>query len=324
MILLDYDQSIKVFKYILNWTLPYLTFWIYIKNLICLNNLYYLSDDNSKKIININEFKKFINDNNKQMNNYLLLFLQKLFIISLISKYNNTKDEINYNINELSIEQLFSLLDMDNIYQSLSKNNNNEIIFLDLIEKLPKKLPKDNYSKNNIIVDYYKIFNIMIKNLQNQKQEKSLISSNLLIQFIPHKFEFIQLNNNIFDLIENYLYKKCYFCGNYAKYFYICLICGKKICKTKKCNLADRHIDECTQGIGILINIYNMKLTIMKNNDEDDDESDDEEEQVKELYSLYVDESGVGPNSYEVGNEYNLSKEKIKMALRDYVSNDIH
>ena len=60
-----------------------------------------------------------------------------------------------------------------------------------------------------------------------------------------------------------------------------------------------------------------MKLTIMKNNDEDDDESDDEEEQVKELYSLYVDESGVGPNSYEVGNEYNLSKEKIKMALRD-------
>ena len=168
---------IKIFKYILNWTLPYLTFWIYIKHLICLNNLYYLSDDNSKKNININEFKKFINDNNKQINNYLLLFLQKLFIISLISKYNNTKDEINYNINELSIEQLFSLLDMDNIYQSLSKNNNNEIIFLDLIEKLPKKLPKDNYSKNNIIVDYYKIFNIMIKNLQNQKQEKSLISS---------------------------------------------------------------------------------------------------------------------------------------------------
>ena len=322
LILLDYDQLIKVFKYIVNWSLPYFIFWIYIKHLITFNNLYYLYDDNSKKRININEFKKFLKDNNKQMNNYLFLYLQKLYIISLLSKYDNKKDEINYNIKELSIQQLFSLLDMDTIYQSLSKTDHNEINFEDLLEKLPKIISEDKYSKNNIIHDYDKILNKMINNLKNQKQEKNRISYRLLVQFIPYKFKFILLDNNIFDWIENNLFKKCCFCGNTAKYFYICLICGKKICKTKKCNYAETHIEECTEGIGVLINIYNMKLTIKKNDNDDDD--DDEDNDTKELYPLYVDESGVGPTSYEIGNEYNLSKEKIKLALRDYISNDIH
>ena len=68
-----------------------------------------------------------------------------------------------------------------------------------------------------------------------------------------------------------------------------------------------------------------MKLTIKKKgNDDDDEEEEEEDNDTKELYPLYVDESGVGPTSYEIGNEYNLSKEKIKLALRDYISNDLN
>ena len=325
LILLDYEQLIKAFKYILNWSLPYFIFWIYIKHLITLNNLYYLYDDNAKKTINMNEFKKFLNDNISQINNYLRLYLQKFFIISLLSKYDNKKDKINYNINELSIEQLFSLLDMENIYKSISKNDKGEINIFDLLEKLSKLISKDNHSKHNIIVDYNKIFNVMINLLKKEKQEKYIVSSNLLVQFIPCKFEFIQLDNNIFDLIENNIFKQCWYCEKTAKYFYICLICGKKICNTNKCNLAEKHVNECTHGIGLLLNIYNMKLTIIKKkNVEDDDDEEEEDGKNKELYPLYVDESGIGPFTYEIGSEYNLSKEKIKISLKDYVSNDIH
>ena len=166
----------------------------------------------------------------------------------------------------------------------------------------------------------------MINLLKKEKQEKYIVSSNLLVQFIPCKFEFIQLDNNIFDLIENNIFKQCWYCEKTAKYFYICLICGKKICNTNKCNLAEKHVNECTHGIGLLLNIYNMKLTIIKkkNVEDDDDEEEEEDGKNKELYPLYVDESGIGPFTYEIGSEYNLSKEKIKISLKDYVSNDIH
>ena len=42
------------------------------------------------------------------------------------------------------------------------------------------------------------------------------------------------------------------------------------------------------------------------------------------LYPLYVNESGVGPNEYEIGNEFNLSQEKYNNALKTYISDDFH
>ena len=59
--------------------------------------------------------------------------------------------------------------------------------------------------------------------------------------------------------------------------------------------------------------MFNMKLIFQ-----------DIHEEKKELFALYVDKSGVGPNAYIIGEEYNLSKEKIKIAVRGFISNDLH
>ena len=67
-----------------------------------------------------------------------------------------------------------------------------------------------------------------------------------------------------------------------------------------------------------------MKLAIINKKNEEEDDNNEDDGENKELYPLYVDESGIGPFTYEIGSEYNLSKEKIKKSLRDYVSNDIH
>ena len=202
---------------------------------------------------------------------------------------------------------------MENIYQSISKNDNGEIIFIDLIEQLPKILSSEKQYDNYIIINYNKIFNSMINNIKNIKQEKFLMRIDILSFFIPKIFQIIELDDNIFDLIEKYLFKKCCFCSNTSKNFYICLICGDKFCNSEKCNLYSKHKGKCTGGIAILINMFNMKLVFL-----------DLYEEKKELFALYVDKSGVGPNAYIIGEEYNLSKEKIKIAVRGFISNDLH
>jgi len=71
-----------------------------------------------------------MNDNNKPMNDYLKLYLQKLLIIKLSTKYDiKIKDLDNINFKNLSIEQLFKELNLGNLYKILNKNEN-ELISL--------------------------------------------------------------------------------------------------------------------------------------------------------------------------------------------------
>ena len=42
------------------------------------------------------------------------------------------------------------------------------------------------------------------------------------------------------------------------------------------------------------------------------------------LYPLYVDQTGAGPKNREITKEFNLSKEKLKLTLLNYVCNDFH
>lgn len=48
-------------------------------------------------------------------------------------------------------------------------------MFIDLIDKLPKILTSEIKYKNNVFNDYDKIFNSMINNIKNIKQEKYLV-----------------------------------------------------------------------------------------------------------------------------------------------------
>ena len=153
----------------------------------------------------------------------------------------------------------------------------------------------------------------MINNFKNVEIQKNLIKpkAEFLVQFIPFRFKLIYLENNIFDWIEINIFKKCIFCSGYPLYQYICLICGEKMCIEKNCNHVLMHLDECTGGSGILIHLYKMKLIFIDNFNV-----------RNELYPLYIDETGLGPNNYTIGNEFNLSKDKIKIVLRNYIANN--
>ena len=314
-ILLDYKELKNAFIYLINWILPYMSFWVYIRQLIIQNNLYSLFDEKLKEKIGIEDLKIFLNEKNSMMNNYLKLYLQKLFIAKITTNYNNNKkDEINCNIQELSIKQLFSLLDMDTLYQTLSKNTNDEIIFTDLFEKIPKFFKSSN---NCIINDYYEIFKLMIINTKNKNFQKILINNNLLVQFIPFKFKLIELDNKLFDWIEKCLFKKCCICSNNSKFYYICLICGKKICNTQLCKKISNHAYECGGGNGIAIYISDAKISLFNS-------YKNINKKENTLYPLYVNDSGVGPNGYEMEDEYYLSKEKYNLALKQFISNDFN
>ena len=311
-ILLNYDELQKLFIYIINWVIPYMSFWLYLRNLIQKNNFYTSFDDKLNEEINIDDLKKFLSKNNTLLNKYLKLFLQKLFIIKILTNYNNPKKtELNHNIKEFSISQYFSLLNMDNLSKTLSQNNDNEINFSDLFDKIPKCFETDN---NMIIYDYNEIFSKIIIRIKKYVMFKNLINAEFMIQFIPFEFKLITLDENIFDWIEKYLFKKCCICKKETKFYYICLICGEKVCCTKICDNILNHSEKCGGGSGITIYIGNLKLSFIKNKSKNNG--------IKETYPLYVNDSGVGPSGLHVGNEYYLSKEKYNLALKDYVSND--
>ena len=156
----------------------------------------------------------------------------------------------------------------------------------------------------------------MIINIKKNILTKTLVNAEFLAQFITFEFKLITLDENIFDWIEKCLYKKCCICLKESKYYYICLICGEKICYTKSCDRINFHLDKCGGGSGIVIYIGNAKITLIK--------SSINNKKRNEAYPLYVNNSGVGPNGYQMGNEYYLSKEKYSLALKDYVSNDFH
>ena len=150
-----------------------------------------------------------------------------------------------------------------------------------------------------------------MKNNDNEKEKE--IEKDLIIPFTPIKFDFIDLDNNIFDWIEKNLYKECDICHRINKNSYICLTCGDKVC-----NLNDSRIDilqhsnMCGKNDCPLIYMKNMEMLLCKY-----------KRYIKRIYPLYVNESGIGPNEREIGKEFNLSHEKLELALKNYVCYDL-
>ena len=136
-------------------------------------------------------------------------------------------------------------------------------------------------------------------------------TNELIINFSPIIFNFIHLDDNLFDWIEKIIDKKCIFCSEIIYYYYICLICGKRMCHIIKCDKYNEHSKNCCGEASIVIRIDNMKAYITSSN-----------KYMKELFPLYVNEYGVGPFDILIGNEFKLSHEKVKLAIKTYVCND--
>ena len=248
------------------------------------------------------------------MINHFYFLLQKLsFSKFLIDFINKNDDLINTFIN-LNMENLLSLLNIDFLYK-LIVNEKKEINYMDILKFLPKTFNlNDPFFKEFKISSNYinNIIEICFINIKNYKYGGNLIKE-LIVQFSPIKFNLIYLDNNIFDWIERNLEKKCIFCSKTSKYDYICLICGNKICHTKSCNKHFEHIKECSGYISIFIDMDNMKIVI------------ESSAGISNFtLPLYVNKNGVGPNGYEMSNEFNLSLEKIKLTIKNYACNDFN
>ena len=315
-ILFDYDELKNIFVYIIHMILPYFSFFIYLRHLVIKNILYSLEHKNYEKDLTLDKLKKYLNENNSEIISHFIKYLHKFYIIKLITNYENNDDKISHNLKNLSDEELFYLINMEKLYESLLKNDKNEIIFSDLFIKIPEILSKSDYYNKDFLIDYDKVFNSMINQMKNNKSETpKLVKPDFIIQFIPYEFKLISLDNQIFDFFEKYIFKKCVICNNESKYYFICLICGQKICATISCNSVHLHVKNCCGKMGLFIYITDMKLHFVN--------SINSENNKKILFPLYVNESGVGPNLTNKGRDFKLSKENYETALKEFISLDV-
>ena len=201
---------------------------------------------------------------------------------------------------------------MENLYNSLSKNDKNEIIFSDLFNKIPEQLSKYDYYNKNMFINFDELMNMMINKINEIKVEKSIIKPEFIIQFNPYEFKLISLDNQIFDFFEKYIMKKCIICNKNNIYYFICLICGEKICSLNICSQYDEHVKSCGGERGVFVYINDMKLYHINYRKE-----------LKKSLPLFVNEFGDGPSKTNKGREFFLSKENYNKALKDFVSFDI-
>ena len=311
-ILFDFNEMKSLFKYIINLILPYFSFGFYLRNLIIKNDFYSLYNNKTKEIINYKNINQYFTKNNKYMiNNCFNFILQKFLIIRIITDYDSTNEDILNNFNNLSIEKMLSLIGIDNLYKSISKNKNNQINFNDIFKELPKLFKSEEVFFKQYSINHKIIFESIVNNIHKKKKEdKYLVKKELFVHFSPLKFDFINLDDNIFDLVEKNLERKCIACSEITRHFYICLICGNKICKNN--NEYSEHIKNCSRKYCIFLDMANMEISIFSKS------------KFKTLYPLYVNDAGVGPSSSEIGNEFKLSKEKLSLTLRTFICNDFN
>ena len=312
LILFDYDEIKETFTYILCIFLPYICFGLYYKKLIIEKKNNNLNQEQIKQKLDINEFKKYLIEDNKQIMQKLTSFLKRFCFIKLISDYKNKNEDIINHINELSIKNILSIIDMNYLVEKL---NEKEIKIEDIINNLCKNINKDDvlYQLFSPYLNLDKVLNSILNNANKLcLEENTAITHELLIQFTPIKFNFITLDNHIFDLLLKYNEKNCVVCKQIKSNSMICLICGNKICRpiTYKNYEALDHAEVCTADYCFFIGINDLNLYYGN------------KERLIRLFSMYIDKNGSGLKKYEISNEFNLSDEKFKMVLKNYVSKD--
>ena len=314
LILFNYEEIEETFKYIIYIYLPYFAFGFYFRDLMFKMEYNNLDKIHFKEKMNMNDLENYLKDNNKLILDYFKDFLKKLCLIKVISDNTDKNQNIINSFNELTLENIFALLNMDNLYKILIKNENNEIIFMDIINNLPKTFNENDvfYKLFGKTLEYKNVFNSIFINVKTNEKEESIIEKELIIQFSPIKFGFIHLDKNIFDWIERNLGKECDVCHQVTKKSDICLICGDKVCRDKAIEVIN-HTKKCGGKYCLFVDMNNMNIILFTS-----------QFILKRLFPIYVNDAGVGPNGYEIRSEFSLSNEKLNQAIKYFVYNDFH
>ena len=267
-IFFDYDEIGEMLKYILYIYLPYFTFGYYYRDFIIQKEFHNKKINISEKM-NIDDMEQFLKDNNNKMLNYFKKFLKKFPLFILLTDYNNKNEHIINSFNELNLENLFCIIDKDNLYKLLPKNSDNEINFSDIINFIPKIFNENELfaKKFGKYLDHKTVLKKIFANITKHIPyiDKVNICKELILQFSPTKFSFINLDNKVFDFIENNLGKKCDICNKLSKFSFICLICGKKVCHINANNHAEIHFKKCEGNSGIFVDMESMKIILLNN-----------------------------------------------------------
>ena len=200
---------------------------------------------------------------------------------------------------------------MQNLYKISSKNSNNEINIIEFFELLSKFIISENsvIDKEYIILDTNKIFDLLINNVKEGKEEKNLLNPEFFYQFILYKFDFIELEDNLFDFIERNVFEKCDICKQMKNKTCFCLICGKKVCSKE----IMYHTIICTHSDNVYFDLQSMILSSHYNF-----------RLFRTFDCIYTNELNEVPNSTNITNEYNLNKKKVQLALKNYISRNFH
>ena len=311
-ILFDFDEIKETFKYILCIFIPYFFFGLYYKKLIIEKKNKILNQEQIKQKLNLNEFKKYLNEDNKQIIQNLVSFLKRYCFIKLISDYKNKNEDIINCINELTMKNILSIIDMKDLIENLPEK---EIKIEDIINNLYKTINEKDvlYQLFSPYLNFEKILNSIIENANKfNSDENNEMTQELIIQFTPIKFNFIKLDTNVFDFLLKYIEKKCVVCEQLKKDSLVCLICGGRVChpiKYQNYHALD-HADVCTADYGFFVDLNEFYLYCINN------------DRLRRLCSLYVDKNGSGIKKSEITNEFNLSDEKYKLALKNYIAKE--
>ena len=185
----------------------------------------------------------------------------------------------------------------------------------DIINNLYKAISEKDilYQLFSPYLNFDKIINSILENANKFSSDENIkLTQELIIQFTPIKFKFIKLDNNVFDFLLKYIEKKCVECKQLKKESLVCLICGERVChpiRYQNYHALD-HANKCTEDFSFFIDTNELYLYCADN------------DRIRKLCSLYVDKNGSGLKKNEITNEFNLSDEKYKLALKNYIAQE--
>jgi len=232
LILFDFENSEKFFIHLFS---PFILIISFIKNVFIENNLN-LSPIQLKKSLNIGLFNNYIINDDANLRQSMDIFLEKIFIFSLINK--NKK----YNKDNLIKITENNKATNDNVYKELLLEKYKEKLVSELVLNLEKDIQIENncplklyfFNKINNKNKIQEIFNTF-QNIFNIISIKYCINNNLLLFGNHIKFKFISIEKTLLDHIAKIEKKQCMYCGKYNKSCVICLLCGEKVCDSKLC-----------------------------------------------------------------------------------------
>ena len=211
--------------------------------IFCLFILYDLKEEDKEKLKNI-------------FHNHFLLYMALSYFLQ------NNKNNIN---------------DINNFNNFINREENKEKlrpIFNSFYLKYKICLLLYNSKEESLIFDFEQLINFVknnqnIQSLLNNNNTKDLLLNEKISEI--QKLSLVELPENIMEFQSKYMNIGCSYCKQKIPNFYVCLLCGRKICNNKNCvgkvnkngkkdySLID-HCIKCSGGNCIFVSINSSEI----------------------------------------------------------------